>query len=45
MKESAGSSDQSEDDNDEDPLVVIDKSMKSCLARQMAGLDRNLGSL
>ena len=44
LKDRAGSSDESEDQDEDDPPVVIDKSKKSSFTRELAGLDRNLGS-
>jgi len=44
LKDRAGSSDESEDENDEDPPVVINISKKSSFTPELAGLDGNLGS-
>jgi hypothetical protein len=44
LRDCTGSSDESEDEDDEDPLVAIDKSKKSSFTRELAGLDGNLGS-
>jgi len=43
LKDRAGSSDESEDADEDNPPVVMDKSKKSSFTRELAGLDGNLG--